>query len=244
MINNGVRVSNLDLSSEIAPTERRFSKVNDKVCKLKMKIFSCDGVAKEVEYKSESDLSPVTSVELDERNFNDSTDTNTEQKNYSVATVRERLREAKFSPRQKFRRLCIDHKKFYAMVKAKISSDDFKLLKSMLASDVMAILNVVTPEIIKGKQINTLLGLSSLSKELRLAGQALSMPMRMGLKEEKTTGAVTKKRYQDLAEAYNKFIKSVFAYCYGDDYSAGATEIAEAAEASSSDDRVLDNIKG
>lgn len=244
MINNEIKVSNLDLSPEngISPTERRFSKVNNKVCKLKMKVFSCDGVAKEIEYKSESDLSPVTSIELDEKNFSNSE--SREQKEFSVATIKERLREAKFSPRQKFRRLCIDHKRFYNMTKTKMSSDDFKLLKGMLASDIMAILNVVTPEIIKGKQINTLLGLSSLSKELRLAGQALSMPMRMGLKEEKNTGAVTKKRYQDLAESYNKFIKSVFSYCYGDDYSLGATEVAEAAEASSSDDRILDNIKG
>jgi hypothetical protein len=124
-----------------------------------------------------------------------------------------------------------------------MSSDDFKILKGLLASDVMAILNTVVPEIIKGKQINTLLGLSALSKELRIAGQKLSMPMRLGLGEEKRTGAVTKKRYQDLSSAYNDFIKAVFAYCYGDDYSMGATEIAETAEASTSDDRMLDNVK-
>lgn len=258
MVNSEIKVSNLDLSPEngIAPTEKRFSKVNNKVCKLKMKIFSCDGVAKEIEYKSESDISPVTSVDLkDEKMFNKSDDNMTteyvssssesddSQKSYSVATVRERLREAKFSSRQKFRRLCIDHKKFYSMVKNKISSDDFKLLKGILASDVMAILNVVVPDVIKGKQINTLLGLSALSKELRLAGQSLQMPLRMGLSEEKRTGAVTKKRYQDLSSAYNDFIKAVFAYCYGDDYSMGATEIAETAEASTSDDRMLDNVK-
>lgn len=256
MVNNEIKVSNLDLSPEngIAPTEKRFSKVNNKVCKLKMKVFSCDGVAKEIEYSSQEDLSPVTSVDLgEEKMFNLSDKVTTEyvsahesddsQKSYSVATVRERLREAKFSSRQKFRRLCIDHKKFYSMVKNKISSDDFKLLKGILASDVMAILNVVMPEIIKGKQINTLLGLSALSKELRLAGQTLQQPMRLGLSEEKRTGAVTKKRYQDLSAAYNDFIKAVFAYCYGDDYSLGATEIAETAEASTSDDRMLDNVK-
>ena len=98
-----MRVSNLDLSPEngISPTERRFSKVNNKVCKLKMKVFSCDGVAKEIEYKSESDLSPVTSIELDEKNFSNLE--SSEQKEFSVSTIKERLREAKFSPRQKFR---------------------------------------------------------------------------------------------------------------------------------------------
>lgn len=256
MVNSEIKVSNLDLSPEngIAPTEKRFSKVNNKVCKLKMKIFSCDGVAKEVTYESEGSISPVTSIDLDEKSFNEHKEMTTEfvtsessdsnnQKSYSVASLRDRMREAKFSSRQKFRRTCIDHKKFYSMTKSKMSSDDFKILKGLLASDVMAILNTVVPEIIKGKQINTLLGLSALSKELRIAGQKLSMPMRLGLGEEKRTGAVTKKRYQDLSSAYNDFIKAVFAYCYGDDYSMGATEIAETAEASTSDDRMLDNVK-
>lgn len=97
------KVVDMDLSPEngVSPTEKRFSKVNNKVCKLKMKIFSCDGMAREVEYKSESDLSPVTSIELDERSFSDLE--SSEQKEFSVSTIKERLREAKFSPRQKFR---------------------------------------------------------------------------------------------------------------------------------------------
>jgi hypothetical protein len=101
MVENNVKVTTLDLSPEngIGPTERRFSKVNNKVCKLKMKIFSCDGVAKEIEYISESDINPVKSIELDEKSFS----SDKEQKSYSVAALRERLREAKFSSRQKFR---------------------------------------------------------------------------------------------------------------------------------------------
>ena len=227
MIKSEVRASNLDLSPEngVEPSERRFSRINNKVCKLKMKVFSCDGVVKEIDYKSESDINPVTSIELDEKSFSDKS-----QKQYSVAALRERLREAKFSSRQKFRRLCIDHKKFYAMVKDKISSDDFKLLKGILASDVMAILNVVTPDIINGKQINTLLGLSALSKSLREAGARLQMPLRLGLNEEKRTGAVTKKRYQDLAGTYNEFIQAVYEYTYGEDAkSIGVANIADTA---------------
>ena len=38
MVNSEIKVSNLDLSPEngIAPTEKRFSKVNNKVCKLQL----------------------------------------------------------------------------------------------------------------------------------------------------------------------------------------------------------------
>lgn len=242
MINNEVKVTNMDLSPEngIGPTEKRFSKVNGKVCKLKMKIFSTDGTAKEVQYSDENSINPVRSIELDERSFNEIKAT--EQKSYSVAALKERLREAKFSPRQKFRRLCLDNKRFYASVKSKISDNDFKLLKGLLASDVMNILNSVMPEIIKGKQINTLLGLSALSKSLRLAGAKLQMPMRMGLSEEKRVGAVSKKRYQDLSSAYNDFIKAVFEYCYGEnDQVVGSTDMADAAD-SLGEDRALENI--
>lgn len=244
MINSEVKVTNMDLSPEngVAPTEKRFSKINGKVCKLKMKVFSTDGTAKEVQFSSEADLNPVQSIELDERSFNETKSEEISEKKYSVTALRERLREAKFSPRQKFRRMCLDNKKFYASVKSKISDNDFKLLKGLLASDVMNILNTVTPEIIKGKQINTLLGLSALSKSLRLAGQKLSMPMRMGLREEKNIGAVSKKRYQDLSAAYNDFIRAVFEYCYGDNNQiVGATDMADAAD-SLDDSRALDDV--
>lgn len=243
MINNEVKVTDMDLSPEngIGPTEKRFSKVNGKVCKLKMKIFSTDGTAKEVQYSDETEINPVTSIELTEKSFNDSVEI-TEQKLYSVTALRERLREAKFSPRQKFRRMCLDNKKFYASVKSKISDNDFKLLKGLLASDVMNILNGVTPEIIKGKQINTLLGLSALSKSLRLAGQKLSPVLRLGLREEKNNGVVSKARYQSLSAAYNDFIKAVFEYCYGEnDQVVGATDMADAAD-SLGEDRALENI--
>lgn len=185
MINSEVRVTNLDLSPEngVGPTERRFSKINGKVCKLKMKVFSTDGTAQEIQFSSEAEMNPVHSVTLDEKAFNETetstenVEVKTEEKKFSVATVRERLRLAKMSIRMRFRRTLIDYKKFHQSVKSKISDDDFKMLKSLLASDVMAMMNQVTPEIVKGKQINTLLGLSSLSKSLRVAGQKLQLPL-------------------------------------------------------------------
>lgn len=240
-----IKVTEVNLSQEngIEPTEKRFSKVNGQVCKLKMKIFSSCGEVREIEYSSANDIAPVTSVTLDDSVSTAVPTNEPTERTYSVASIKERLRESKFSPRQKFRRLCIDNKKFYAMVKNKITQDDFKLLKGLLASDVMAILNVVMPDIIKGKQINTLLGLSSLGKSLREAGAKLQQPMRLGITEEKRTGAVTKKRYQDLAKVYNEFIQSVFDYCYGQDQQAGALEVAEMTNASTNPTRTLENIK-
>lgn len=225
------------------PVEKRFSKVNGRVCQLKMKIFSSEGTVTEV-VGSESDLAPVKSIELDEKSFNSNdniesktvTSSEPEPKTYSVATVRERLREAKFSPRQKFRRLVLDYKKFYDSVKTKITKSDFSLLKGLFVSDVMAVMNVVTPEVRKGKQINTLLGLSALGKELRLAGQKLQIPYRLAMNEELRTGAVSKKRWQDISSSYNEFIDALLKYVFGEDYkSIGTNELASAVESATSD---------
>lgn len=230
MINSKVKASIMDLSPEngVAPTERRFSKVNNKVCSLKMKIFSCDGVAKEVSYDSEKDLAPVISIELPEDNST--------QKEFSVSSVKERLRLAKFSPRQRFRRMIIDYKKFYEMTKGRMSHEDFVLLKGLFTSDVMNIMNIITPEIRKGKQINTMLGLSALGKDLRVAGQKLQIPYRMAINEEVRTGAVTKKRWQDISSSYNEFMDSMMKYVFGEDYKTiGVDEMASMAESATSD---------
>ena len=104
-----------------------------------------------------------------------------EQKEFSVATVKERVRFAtKLSPRVRFRRLILDYKLF---VKAaggvdKLDAETLKVAKSLLTIDALEILRAVTPEIVQsGKQINTVLGLSSISKNLRVAGQKLQIPL-------------------------------------------------------------------
>lgn len=238
-----IRVSNMELTPEngISPEEKRFSKVSGKLCKLKMKVFSNDGVVKEIEYSDKSQINPVTSVDLgEEKLFNDNKEVQTEvitsksagEKNFSVSTIRERLRESKFSPRMKFRRIMLDYKKFYNMSKSKISHDDFVLLKNLFTSDVMSIMNVITPDLMKGKQINTMLGLSALSKELRLAGQKLSPQMRLGLNEEKNKGSVSPNRYKMLSAAYNEFIDALLKYVFGEDYKTiGVDEMANVTEA-------------
>lgn len=253
-----IKVSNLDLTPEngIGPEEKRFSKINSKVCKLKAKVFSTDGVAKEIEYSDLSEVNPVTTIDLgEEKLFNDdkevqteivseksepqkefSNDSKSEEKKFSVSSLRERLMLSRLSPRMKFRRIMLDYKKFYNMNKTKISHDDFVLLKNLFTSDVMAIMNVITPDIIKGKQINTMLGLSALSKELRLAGQKLSPQMRLGLNEEKKRGAVSPNRYKMLSSAYNEFIDALLKYVFGEDYKTiGVDEMANITEAAQSD---------
>ena len=97
----------------------------------------------------------------------------------------------------------------------KIDPEDVKILKSMLNAEVLMILNQCTESVISGKQINTLLGLSSISKNLRIAGQGLQIPLRMAHLEARKQGFVSKMRYQKLQAAYIEFTKAVIEEVFG-----------------------------
>lgn len=174
------------------------SKIDGKFTTLKVKEFSCFG---EVSVLS-NDISAEQS----------------EQKEFTQAGVRDRLREAKLSPRMYFRRVYLSYSQ---VVKAmggvsKIKESDLKILKSMFTSDILWILNQIQPEIVnKGKQINTLLGCSSISKSARQAAQQLQQPLRMAGIEVKKQGFLTKMRYAKLQDSYLEFIRSLQEGVFG-----------------------------
>ena len=85
----------------------------------------------------------------------------------------------------------------------------------MLNAEVLMILNKCTDQVIEGKQINTLLGTSSISKNLRVAGQKLQLPLRQAHLEARKQGYVTKMRYQKLQAAYLDFTKAVIEDVFG-----------------------------
>lgn len=191
------------------PTEKKFSKIEGKLCQLKTKVFSSEGVT----VIDDNDTPQVKSyVHKGDSSFVEVA----ESRNFSAATIRERVRLAKFSVRQRFRRMILDYKKFNEMSRDNMSAQEFNIVKSLFVSDVMNIMNAITPEIMNGKQINTLLGLSAFGKELRIAGQELQIPYRMAMNEEKRTGAVTKMRYQKIQDAYNKFVKALIDHVFGE----------------------------
>lgn len=194
------------------PVEKKFSKIDGKLCQLKTKVFSEEGV----NVVDEDPTTKVTEIVHEVQKVFSDTKSNEEQKTFSAVTIKERVRMAKLSQRQRFRRLILDYKKFYDMSKDSMSDQEFNVVKSLFVSDIMNIMNSITPEVMAGKQINTLLGLSAFGKELRLAGQELQIPYRMAMNEEKKTGAVTKMRYQKIQEAYNKFIHALIDHVFGD----------------------------
>lgn len=139
------------------------------------------------------------------------------EKTFSAATIKERVRYAKMSPRQRFRYLILDYRK---AIKAeggveKMDSTTLDTLKSLFTTDVLDIMKSITPDIIAGKQINTLIGASSLGKVVRVAAQKLQVPFRMAFQESQKQKFVSKQKYQKIQDCYMEFIHALMEDTFG-----------------------------
>ena len=198
---SGIKVKAFSDLSSLGISAPKSSKINGQFTCLKAKEFSCDGATTIFE---ESVIeTPIEGTE--------------EQKNFTMASVKDRLREAKFSPRVYFRRIYINYRQAVKSLGGvgNLKPEDEKILRALFTSDILYILNLITPEIIKGKQINTLLGCSAVSKTARIESQKLQIPLRMAMLESNRQGFVSKVRYQKLQEAYLSFVKGLMEDVFG-----------------------------
>jgi hypothetical protein len=67
----------------------------------------------------------------------------------------------------------------------------------------------------KGKQIATLIGASSISKNARQACQKLQIPFRMAMQQQEKQQFITKDRYQKIQNAYLEFVNSLIDEVFG-----------------------------
>ena len=170
------------------------SKINGVFTKLKAKQFSASGVVEEVN------------------------DVEAKEKQFSVSTLKIRVKEGMMSPRMRFRRLILDYRQLIRQMGGaeKIDPETLKAMKSLFTSDVLDIMKQITPDIMAGKQINTLIGASSLGKGVRVAAQKLQMPFKMAMNESAKQGFVSKMRYQGIQDAYIDFINSLMSDIFGE----------------------------
>ena len=204
---SGVKVKAFsDLSSIYSGPKS--SKIDGQYTTLKAKVFSADGVVEEMVIVPEDEV---------QKEFTEEEPKVEEQKEFTQARVREELREMKLGLRMSFRRCLLSYRQAIKSMGGaeKIDPEDLKTLKSMLNAEVLMILNKCTDQVIEGKQINTLLGTSSISKNLRVAGQKLQLPLRQAHLEARKQGYVTKMRYQKLQAAYLDFTKAVIEDVFG-----------------------------
>lgn len=172
------------------------SKINGVFTKLKAKQFSASGMVEEVKEVVNSTV---------------------KEKQFSASTLKIRIREGMMSPRMRFRRLIIDYKQLIRQMGGaeKIDPETLKAMKSLFTSDVLDIMKQITPEIMAGKQINTLIGASSLGKSVRVAAQKLQMPFKLAMNESAKQGFVSKMRYQAIQDSYIEFINSLMSDIFG-----------------------------
>jgi hypothetical protein len=236
----GEREKNIAFDIRSIKRVKSFSEVNSEI--PEMRLFSSgeytDGLPKTskvglqfttLKAKEFSSLSDYTITEEDQPMG--------AQKEFSVATLKERLRYNKLSPRQSFRRLILDYRQLIKSQGGKnLPEEDERILKSLFTTDILNILKQIHPEILKGKQIATLLGASSLGKSTRVAAQKLQIPYKMIAKEIEKNGAPTPNRFKKLSEAYIEFINSMVEDVFGDSNNAVSNnidlsgEMAEAVE--------------
>lgn len=184
------------------------SKINGSFTKLKAKEFSMNGVTTIIEEKA-----PVLEEKLASE-----VETQPKEKEFSVATIRERVRYAtKMSPRMRFRRLFLEYKQAIKQMGGadKMDPGTLKVMKSLFLADINQIFSSLTQEILGGKQINTLTGASSLGKNVRVAAQKLQLPYRLAFQEMQKTGKLTPMRFQKIKEAYTEFAQSMVDEVFG-----------------------------
>ena len=139
-----------------------------------------------------------------------------EQKEFSQSHIIERTRLGKLSPRIRFRRLIMDYRQALKSQGGpeKISPEALKIMKSLFTTDLIGIMQEISPMIIQGKNLNALLGASSLGVEVRKAAQNMQIPYRLAMMENSRSGFVSKMRYQKIQEAYTEFVKSILRYVF------------------------------
>lgn len=175
-----------------------------------------DGRFTTLKAKSFSSINPIT-VENEVICSTPGVQDTVVEKTFSPAQVNERIRLSKMSPRLRMRRLVLDYRQALKQQGGveKISPESLKIMKSLFAQDLLGILQELTPQVVdSGKNLNALLGASSLGVEVRKATQKLQIPFRLALMESKKSGFVSKNRYQKIQEAYNEFVKAVLDYVF------------------------------
>jgi hypothetical protein len=195
--------------SEFGENLMKSSKIDDTYTVLKGKVFSTVGTMEIL------DIDPIEEKEVTYSDTEEKIED--KEKTYSAATVRERLRFAKYSPRMRFRRLFLDYKQLVRQLggSEKIDPETLKLLKSMFTSDCLDIFKQISPEIPKGKQINVLIGGSSLGKNIRVAAQKLQIPYKLASMEMMKKGYLTPMRMKQLQAAYMDFTQSMVDEVFG-----------------------------
>lgn len=130
-----------------------------------------------------------------------------EIRQFSVATIQERLRLSSMNPKIRFRMTIQDYKKYWrgSLNKIKAKPEMAKRLRNMFLVDLMGIFSEILPYIQEGKQLATLIGVTSVTDGLTTSSRDLSTAYRKALNQSKT-GQISKSVYTGLQAKYSEFV--------------------------------------
>lgn len=140
-----------------------------------------------------------------------------EVKNFSMASLSERMIVGGKNPIVQMRYIIKDYRRYYAQKKDKCKEDSefFDRLKGLFLTDLMGLFTSVMPIIVEqGKDIGRLLGISQVDPKLQREAFLLSIAYRKAMAAEEKTGQIPKNRYGALKNQYNKFINSLIAIVF------------------------------
>jgi hypothetical protein len=135
----------------------------------------------------------------------DSVKLDSTQRQFSTATIQERLKISKLDPKIKFRLTVRDYQKFWKSNSSKMDKSTALKLRNMFLMDTMGIITEVLPLIGEGKMISQLTGLNSVTKDMNNVARELSTAYRKAIKQSKT-GSLSKSVLQPLQQKYNEFV--------------------------------------
>jgi len=141
----------------------------------------------------------------------------TTSKQFSQASIKQKLRDKSRSARARMNLLVRDYKGYNKSNSNKMSGSELTDLHNLFAEDFMSIVSQVTPAIKEGGQLNNLLGLNTISQKAGELARRLSPIYKKALIAEDAMGAVPKAMYQKLNETYGLLLNELKYQTFGID---------------------------
>lgn len=134
-----------------------------------------------------------------------------EDKGFSAASIKERVRISGMPIKQRFRYIILDYRRFYTQNRRKILSNRTQAinLRNMFLNDLMAVFNDIMPELKSGKQLIALTGLGTVSKDMATVSKDLSLAYKRSLSQLGSGGQISRVNIQNLQKYYNQFMDTL-----------------------------------
>jgi hypothetical protein len=154
------------------------------------------------------DASKLTTIGASQSQINTSEDMTSSVKEFSAASVQEKFKVSRMSPKIRFHYLVTNYKLYYTQKKKYFDEkpEQLEILKNMFSRELMGLILDMRPYIEGGKYLNSLLGVSQILPGVDKLAKDLSIALFRAFKAEKSSGQISKDILQSLKSIYNDFV--------------------------------------